>query len=92
MPNVDTENNTPAAMDPYNDALAALLRGRKAELGLTYQDIEDATGVNLRTIKRLFDGQRSIMFGIFIKFCAALNLDPGETVDEVEARVAKTSA
>ena len=91
MPNVDTENKTPDLLDPYNDALAALLRGRKAELNLTYQELADATGVNLRTIKRLFDGQRSIMFGNFIKFCAALGLDPGETVDAVEARVAKIS-
>jgi len=68
---VDTENKTSDPLDPYNDALAALIRGRKAELGLTYQDIEAATGINLRTAKRLFDGQRPIKFGNFLLLCAA---------------------
>lgn len=89
---MDTENSAPDSPDPYNDALAAVLRARKAELRLTFDEIAAASGINLRTVNRLIAGQRPITFGNSIKLCVALDLDLAEVVESVESRVAKTLA
>lgn len=89
---VDTENKASEPLDPVNDALAAELRGRKGDLRVTFEYLAAETGINLRTIKRLLAGERPIMFGYFIKLCEALDLDPAEVIESVEARASKTLA
>ena len=78
--------------DVYNSAIAAVLRARKAELRLTFDDIEAATGIGVQTLKRLINDQRSIHMGHFIKIVAALDLDAAEVVQAAAARVEKTAS
>ena len=78
--------------DPYNSAIAAIMRARKAELRLTFEELETKSGINLRTLKRLVNDQRPILMGNFVKLAAALELDPAETVQAAADRVEKTSA
>lgn len=78
--------------DAYNAALAMVLKLRKTELRLTFEELEDATGIKVQTVKRLLSDQRSIHLGDLIKLAAALKLDPGEAVQSAASRVEKTSA
>jgi len=92
VPNVNNTTKPVDNVEPYSAALSAILRMRKTELKVTFADLERESGLDLRNIKRLLSGDSEVKFGYFVKLCSALKLDPGETIDAVEARVAKISA
>ena len=89
MPNVTTPSET---ADPYNAAIAEVFRMRKVEKRLTFEALEVLTGINLRTLKRLINGQRAIMLGNFIKLCEALDEDPADVIRRSADRVENTSS
>ena len=76
-------------LDPYDAALSVILNLRKTEIRATFPQLARDTGMDMRTIKRLLAGDNTVKFGFYIRLCAALGLDPSDTVDAVEARVAK---
>ena len=86
------DTNEPNTKDVYNSALAMVLKLRKTELGLTFEDLEASTGIKVQTLKRLVSDQRSIHMGDFIKLTTALNLDPADAIQSAADRVENTSA
>ena len=78
--------------DPYNSSIAAIMRARKAELRLTFEELEAGSGINLRTLKRLINDQRPILMGNFVKLAAALKLDPAAVVQSAADRVENTAS
>ena len=69
-----------------------VLKLRKTELGLTFEELEALTGIRAQTLKRLVSDQRAIHMGDFIKLTTALGLDPGKAVQSAAERVENTSA
>ena len=70
--------------DAYNTAIVKILDARKNELRKTFVELETASGINLRTIKRLLKDERPMRMGQFIALVTALELDPSEVVATVE--------
>ena len=89
---VDTPKNE--LDDTYNSAIAAVLRARKAELRprLTFEALEATTGIKLRQLKYLFNGERAIHMADFCAITSALGLDPGWVIQSAADRVENTSA
>lgn len=65
---------------------------RKLEKRLTFEALEVLTGINLRTLKRLINGQRAIMLGNFIVLCEALDEDPPDVIRRSVSLVENTSS
>lgn len=80
------------ATDPYNAAIAAILRAQKAELRATFPSLETTTGIKLRKLKALLNDEVSIRMGDFILLTTALKLDAAATIQSAADRVEKTSA
>jgi len=79
------------ATDPYNTAIAALLRARKAELRVTFPTLETVTGIKLRQLKALVNDEVAIRMGDFIKLATALGMSPAKLVQAAADRVEKTA-
>lgn len=75
----------------YDEAIAAILRGRMAELMMSRAELSEASGLSPDTFRRYLDGTRSIPMGNFFSLVTALRLDPGYVADAAMARVASST-
>lgn len=66
--------------DPYNIAAAELMRARKSELRLTFDELGAASGIAVRRLKGLINAQAPMHLGDFILLSKALELDPKDVV------------
>lgn len=81
------DTTIPTGKDAHNSAVAAMFRARKAELRITFDALEAATGLKQQTLKRLVNDHRPIHIGDFMSVAFALELDPAAVIDAAEARV-----
>ena len=73
---LDPRFNTPATTRVHSaDALGALLRQRRKELGYTQQDIADMTGWSPRLIGELERGRATVGIGRVIDYANGLGVD-----------------
>lgn len=72
----------------YDEAIAAILRARLAEIQMSRAELAEASGISAETFRRYFDGTRSVPMGNFLSLVLALGLEPGHVVDAARARVA----
>lgn len=78
--------------DAYNTAVAEVLRARKSEIRMTFDELEAETGINIVTAKRLINGKRAINMSSFILLARALRFDqPSDVIIQADARMSKTS-
>lgn len=70
-----------------NTAIANHLRGRKSELGLTYEDLEAATGIPAASLKKLLRDRAEFRMGEFGRVAAALGQDPDIALRDARAKV-----
>jgi hypothetical protein len=77
--------------DPCNQALAARLRMRKAEIGsrMTFPLLAAVTGIPLQQVKFSLNDLRRMHVGEFMLIAEALGLDPGKEVAAVQAHMAR---
>ena len=87
---METTNEKPK--EPYNAAIAAILRAQKAELRATFPDLETATGIKLRKLKALLNDEVSLRMGDFILLTTALQLEPAATIQAAADRSEKTAS
>ena len=80
------------AKDPYNAAIAAILKAQKAALRATFPELETATGIKLRKLKALLNDEVSLRMGDFIRLTTALQLEPAATIQAAADRAEKTAA
>ena len=84
----------PESDDPYDTAIAAVLRARKAELKprVTFKSLEASTGIKVRRLKYLINGEHPIHMGDFVRLTTALDLDPAAVIQAATDRVENTAA
>lgn len=82
----DVSNETPE-IDPYTAAFAAELRAERARKQIQFDDIAAKTGINKRTLFRLFDGERDLRAKHLILIADALGVDAQDIITRVEAAV-----
>ena len=70
----------------YNKEIAAILRGRRAELGIRNRDIAASADMHEGTVTRLLLNQRAMTVSQMIALCQALDRDPAEVVAEARHR------
>lgn len=80
-------NETPAEIDPYTAAFAAELRAERGRKQIGFDEIAAKTGINKRTLFRLFDGERDLRAKHLILIADALGIDAQEIITRVEATV-----
>lgn len=73
--------------DAYDTAVAAVLDEHREELRFTYTALAKESGINLRTLHRLLDGERPISLPNFIAIVRTLGLDPSQVIAEASARI-----
>ena len=75
--------------DLYTTVIATVLRARKAEIQppVTFDALEASTGIKVRRLKYLINGERPIHMGDFIRLTTALNLDPAAVIQTAATRV-----
>ena len=74
-----------------NGAVAAILRGRKSEKLLTYEQLAERTGMSVRTVKRLLHDQTDIALGHLVKFADAFDTTAYEIMQKADQSLASKS-
>ena len=64
-----------------------VIKLRKTEIGMTFDELSAASGINLQTVKRLVNGHRRISMGNFVELSKALGVDPADVMRAIIARV-----
>ena len=84
-----TDPESDDSTDLYTTVIATVLRARKAEIQppVTFDALEASTGIKVRRLKYLINGERPIHMGDFIRLTTALELDPAVIVTEAATRV-----
>lgn len=54
--------------------IAEIIKKRRADLGITQQDLSEITGVSLRTLKRIEKGDGNVTIEVLIKTLGVLGL------------------
>lgn len=80
-------NETPDLDDVYTAAFAAELRSERAVKNIPFAEIEEATGINQRTLFRLFKGERDLKASHLIRITAALGVTPQDLITRTQKRV-----
>jgi cyanate lyase len=76
----------------YTKAIADVLYLRKAELRMTFDELEVATGITEGSLKRIINGHRAINMSNFIVLAVALRFDtPADVLTQADTRMSKTS-
>jgi len=88
--NVDTMSDGPK--DIYNAALAEILRARKNEKRLTFDELSEASGIKLRTLKRLINGEAELSFDQMVALGISLDLDVPAIIHDAIVAAEKTSS
>ncbi|SFN67061.1 helix-turn-helix domain-containing protein [Mycetocola miduiensis] len=78
--------------ESYTQAIAAILRGRKAELNMSNDDLVAKSGIPERTFSRLLSGERPMRMGQFFELVDALGLEPGEVMGLAKKKAAEISS
>jgi transcriptional regulator with XRE-family HTH domain len=68
-----------------NTAIVRILRHRKDDLDMTYEELAELTDMSDRTLKRLLKDVRPFQLGQFIAITRALKLSAPEVMEEAEA-------
>lgn len=71
-----------------NAYVAEALAKRRDELALSLRQVEERSGVNHMTVKRMLDNTREMRINDFFAVARALGLSPSGVVREAEDRVA----
>lgn len=74
--------NTPDIDAQYNKAVADILRARKDDVGITFDDLANATGLPRATVARVIYGQRDIKIYALRRIAEVLELDVAEVLDK----------
>lgn len=72
----------------YNKAVADILRGRKEDMGISFDALADASGLPRATVARLLYGSRDIKIYALRRLASVLELDVGKVLDEADKRSA----
>ncbi|MCW1065354.1 helix-turn-helix domain-containing protein, partial [Streptococcus anginosus] len=67
-----------------NARVAKILSDRRDQLGLSLRQIEQKSGVNYMTVKRLLDGTREMRMDDFRAIASALGLSAWRVVQQAE--------
>ena len=68
--------------DKYNAALADMLRARKQAKRITFEDLSSASGIKLRTLKRLINGEAELSFDQIVALAVSLGMDVPELIHD----------
>lgn len=82
----DVTNETPE-IDPYTAAFAAELRAERGRKQIGFDEIAAKTGINKRTLFRLFDGERDLRAKHLIVIAEALDVTPQDLITRAMAAV-----
>jgi transcriptional regulator with XRE-family HTH domain len=74
-------------IDPYTAAFAAELRAERARTQTPFEEIAVKTGINKRTLFRLFGAERDLRVKQLILIAGALGVDEGEIIRRVKHAV-----
>lgn len=69
----------------YNQAVADILRARKEDMGITFDDLSAAADLPRATVARIIYGQREIRIHALRRIAKVLELDPADVLAEAEA-------
>lgn len=69
----------------YNKAVADILRARKEDVGITFDDLATATGLPRATVSRIIYGQRDIKIYALRRMADVLELDVADVLDKASA-------
>lgn len=69
---------------PVTRYIAAALQAKRGELGLTYDDVAQKTGLSKPLVVYAHKGERGITVDAYITLCAALGIDAAQLLDEAE--------
>ena len=61
--------------DIYNAALAEILRAQKSKKRMTFDALSEASGITLRTLKRLINGPSELSVDQVVALAVSLDLD-----------------
>ena len=77
----------------FNTALGEVFTIRKDEPSrrMTYEVLSTKSGVKVRQLKYLLSGTRGMSVGEMLSIARALDLDPGQVVEDAAARAEKIS-
>ncbi|WP_336698250.1 helix-turn-helix domain-containing protein [Curtobacterium sp. USHLN213] len=73
-------NNETPEIDPYTAAFAAELRAERGRKQIGFDEIAAKTGINKRTLFRLFDGERDLRAKHLIVIAEALDVTPQDLI------------
>lgn len=70
-----------------NAAVAAVLRGRKAEERLTNQELAERAGIPVVSVQRYLDAKRPIPVSVLLALAEAMGTTPAHVVDAAAERL-----
>lgn len=70
-----------------NTAIANHLRGRKSELGYTYEVLEALTGIPASSLKKLLRDRAEFRMGEVYRVAVALGQQPDEALADIRGKV-----
>jgi transcriptional regulator with XRE-family HTH domain len=79
------DTKRPEGTDKRNTEVVRILRHRKDDLSMTFEELSRKSGVNLRTLNRLLSGERPVRASQLVDIAEALNLAPGKVLDDAIA-------
>lgn len=72
--------------DKYNAALADMLRAQKQAKRVTFEELSVASGIKLRTLKRLINGEAELSFDQIVALAVSLGMDVPKLIhDSIES-------
>ena len=77
---------TPGLRDHRYAQLMAILTARRQELCLSQRELADRIGIHRQFVSRVELGERRLDVAEFVDFARALELDPGQLIDEMPER------
>lgn len=84
----DVSTETPE-VDPYAAAFAAELRAERARKQVTFDELAKTSGINKRTLMRLFDGERDLRAKQLVLISGALDVAPQDIITRAMAAVSE---
>lgn len=82
--------NTLTNAEKLNAQVAKILSKRRAEVGYSFRRIDEISGVNYMTVKRVLDGSREMKLDDFEAISKALGLVPWQVVKQAEDQLRAT--
>lgn len=70
----------------FNAEVAAVLRGERAIQRVTYEDLEERTGISRSTIIRVLNAKRMLDLSYLAALCEALGLSMNEVIEKASER------